>query len=74
MLGLAIDAEGNIVDAQLDARTVGVGLDRLRAADRAVFVTAGQTKHDIARTVVSSGLCTVIITDENTARALLEER
>lgn len=74
VLGRYIDAEGNIVDAQLDARTVGVGLDRLRAADRAIFVTAGPAKHDIARTVVSSGLCTVIITDENTARALLEER
>lgn len=74
VLGRYIDAEGNIVDAQLDARTVGVSLDRLRAADRAVFVTAGSAKHDIARTVVSSGLCTVIITDENTARALLEER
>lgn len=74
VLGRYIDAEGNIVDARLDGRTVGVGLDKLRAAERAFFVTAGPAKHDIARTVVSSGLCTVIITDENTARALLEER
>ncbi|GAB3598844.1 sugar-binding transcriptional regulator [Microbacterium tumbae] len=73
VLGRYIDAEGNIVDPQLDARTVGVGLDRLRAAKRAVFVTAGVAKHDIARTVVTSGLCSVIVTDENTARALLEE-
>ncbi len=74
VLGRYIDAEGNIVDPQLDARTVGVGLDRLRAAARAVFVTAGAAKHDIARTVVTSGLCSVIVTDENTARALLEEQ
>ncbi|GGD85047.1 sugar-binding transcriptional regulator [Microbacterium murale] len=74
VLGRYIDADGNIVDSQLDARTVGVSLDRLRAAKQAIFVTAGAPKHDIARTVVTSGLCSVLVTDENTARALLEER
>ena len=69
-----VDAEGNIVDSQLDARTVGVSLDRLRGAARAIFVTAGPAKHDIARTVVTSGLCGVLVTDETTARALLEEQ
>lgn len=73
VLGRYVDADGNIVDPQLDARTVGVSLDRLRAADRAVFVTTGEAKHDIARTVVTAGLCTVLVTDENTARTLLEE-
>ncbi|MGB4137132.1 MAG: sugar-binding domain-containing protein [Microbacterium sp.] len=74
VLGRYIDADGNIVDPALDARTVGIGLDRLRAADRAIFVTAGSAKHDIARTVVGTGLCTVLVTDEQTAKALLEEQ
>lgn len=74
VLGRYVDAEGNIVDSQLDARTVGVSLDRLRGAARAIFVTAGPAKHDIARTVVTSGLCGVLVTDETTARALLEEQ
>lgn len=74
VLGRYIDADGNVVDPQLDARTVGVGLDLLRAAKQAIFVTAGAAKLDIARTVVSSGLCSVLVTDETTARALLEER
>lgn len=73
VLGRYIDAEGNIIDPALDARTVGMPLQRLRAHDRAVFVTAGSAKHDLARTVVSAGLCTVIVTDEHTARALLED-
>ena len=73
VLGRYIDADGNIVDAELDARTVGIGLDALRAAERAIFVTAGPSKHDIARTVVSTGLCSIAVTDENTARALLED-
>lgn len=73
LLGRYIDADGNIVDPQLDARTVGVSLDRVREAPRSIFVTAGAAKHDIARTVVSNGLCSVLVTDESTARALLEE-
>ncbi|QAY60753.1 sugar-binding transcriptional regulator [Microbacterium protaetiae] len=73
VLGRYIDAEGNIVDPALDARTVGMPLQRLRSSDRAIFVTAGSAKHDLARTVVGTGLCTVIVTDEATARALVED-
>lgn len=74
LLGRYIDADGNIVDAQLDARTVGVALEHLRAAPRSIFVTAGAAKHDIARTVVSTGLCSIVVTDESTARELLEDK
>lgn len=73
VVGRYIDANGNIVDPALDERTVGLGLDQLRAARTAIFVVAGQSKHAVARAVVTSGLCTVIVTDEDTARALLEE-
>lgn len=74
VVGRYITADGQIVDPALDARTVGLGLDRLRAADTAIFVVAGSAKHDIARAVVTSGLCTVIVTDEATAESLMEER
>ncbi|MGN6325507.1 sugar-binding transcriptional regulator [Pseudolysinimonas sp.] len=73
VLGRFVDADGNIVDPALDERTVGLGLDRLRAAETAILVVAGRAKHDIARTVVTSGLCTVLVTDDATARALLED-
>lgn len=73
VLGRYIDVDGNIVDPQLDARTVGVALDQVRSAPRSIFVTAGAAKHDIARTVVSNGLCSVLVTDESTAHTLLEE-
>jgi deoxyribonucleoside regulator len=73
VVGRYIDANGNIVDPGLDERTVGLGLDQLRAAETAIFVVAGEAKHDVARAVVTSGLCTVLVTDEATARALLPE-
>lgn len=73
VLGRYIDADGNIVDPELDSRTLGLSFDRLRDAEQAIFVAAGEAKHHLARTVVSSGLCTTIVTDEDTARALLSE-
>ena len=72
VLGHYIDASGGIVDPELDARTVGLGLDELRAAQHSIAVIAGASKHEICRTVVASGLCTVLVTDEGTARYLLE--
>jgi len=74
VVGRYIDSAGNIVDAELDARTVGLGLDQLRSAKTAIFAVAGAAKHDVARAIVTNGLCTVLVSDESTARALLEEK
>lgn len=73
VVGRYIDANGNPVDPGLDERTVGLGLDELRRSETAILVVAGEAKHPIARAVVTSGLCSVIVTDEATAAALLEE-
>ncbi|TBN56383.1 sugar-binding transcriptional regulator [Glaciihabitans arcticus] len=73
VVGRYIDANGNIVDPGLNDRTVGLGLDRLKNAELAIFVVAGSAKHDVARAVVTSGLCSVIVTDEATANDLIKE-
>jgi deoxyribonucleoside regulator len=73
VVGRYIDANGNIVDPGLNERTVGLGLEELRGAKSAIFVVAGKAKHDVARAVVTSGLCSVVVTDESTAEALLEQ-
>lgn len=73
VVGRYINSSGTIVDPGLDERTVGLGLDELRSAETAIFVVAGSAKHDVAKAVVMSGLCTVLVSDENTARALLED-
>jgi deoxyribonucleoside regulator len=73
VLGRYIDAYGAVVDRTLDDRTVGIGLDRLRAAKQSIAVIAGEAKHRVAHAVVSSGLCTIIVTDEATALAVLRQ-
>ena len=72
VVGRYIDAAGRVVDAALDARTVGLSLDELRRADVLVAAIAGEAKRAVAAAVVASGLCTVLITDESTARHLLD--
>ena len=73
VIGRFIDADGNIIDPGLDRRTVGIDIEDLRRATRGIAVIAGQAKNDACRAVVNSGLCSVIITDEITARHLLGE-
>lgn len=71
VVGRYIDATGRIVDPELDRRTIGIRLDQLRSARNTIAVIAGSSKHAVARAVVCSGLCTTLVTDEATARALL---
>ncbi|TFD48845.1 sugar-binding transcriptional regulator [Cryobacterium frigoriphilum] len=72
VVGRYINARGDIVDAELDDRTLGIRLQQLRAAAVTIAVISGAAKHEIARAVVVSGLCTVLVTDEDTALALLD--
>lgn len=73
VVGRYIDAAGGIVDPGLDERTIGLPLEDLRAATRSIAVIAGPTKHAVADAVVSSGLATVLVTDEETATHLIEK-
>jgi deoxyribonucleoside regulator len=73
VVGRYVDAAGAIVDERLDERTIGLPLESLRAAQRSIAVIAGAAKHAVADAVVSSGLCTVLVTDEETATYLIEK-
>jgi deoxyribonucleoside regulator len=71
VVGRFIGADGKAVDAELDSRTVGLGMDALRRAETAIAVVAGEGKHPVARALVTSGICTVLVTDDQTASFLL---
>ncbi len=71
VVGRFITDDGQVADPELDSRTLGISLDELRAARTSIAVIAGLTKHRVAHAVVSSGLCTTLITDESTANHLL---
>lgn len=73
VLGRYIDADGHIVDHELDERTLGLTLDDLRAAKTAIVVASGVAKRAACRAVVANRYCSVLVTDEDTANELLQE-
>lgn len=70
MLGHFFDALGREVETSLTARTLSVGFRP--GGDRIVAIAGGADKHLAIRAVLASGRLSGLITDEPTARALLD--
>lgn len=72
MLGHFFDARGQRITNGLTARTMGVSLDT-RRRENIVALVGGQSKVAATKAVLASGLLSGLITDEQTAQALLAE-
>jgi len=71
MLGHFFDARGRILETTLTARTLAVDLDGRRDS-RIVAIAGGSTKIEAIRAVLSSARLKGLITDEATARSLVD--
>lgn len=67
------DASGNPVSSALDERVVGISLDDFRLIPRRVGVAGGLHKVPAIRGALSGGLLTTLVTDTDTARAVLDD-
>lgn len=72
MLGHFFDARGQRITNSLTARTLAVTLDA-RRRENIVALVGGQSKVAATKAVLTSGLLSGLITDEQTARPLLAE-
>lgn len=72
VLGHFVDRRGHIVDDELDARTIGLGLSDLQKCDQVIGVAAGIAKLDVTLGTLKAGLINVLVTDEATATFALE--
>lgn len=73
IMGRFVDRDGRVADSQLDDRTIGLRLESLAAKERVIGVAAGEDKHRIAAACLRAGYVTDLVTDEVTARRILEE-
>lgn len=72
VLGTVIDAEGQAIDHPINERVIGIGLDDLRGVPNVILAAGGANKLAVNRAVLRRGVVDTFVTDEATARALLE--
>ncbi|MDR1386622.1 MAG: TetR family transcriptional regulator [Propionibacteriaceae bacterium] len=69
-----ISADGQLVDPELDARTLSIDLDLVRRCPAVLAVASGAAKQAATVAAVKAGLCTGLITDSAIAAALWAAR
>jgi len=66
-----IDAEGKIVDSDIENRLISTSLEHIRGLENTIAVAAGAPKVDAIRAVLRGGYTDVLITDEATAQSIV---
>lgn len=68
-----LDAEGRLLDHPLNACTMSVGLDALKAARHIVLASGGKHRATAIMAVIRAIGCHTLVTDEHAARAMLAQ-
>ena len=69
-----IDKDGNLVDSTIESRLITTPLDTLRSLKNVIGVAAGEDKVEAIKAVLHGGYIDILITDEDTARKLLDRQ
>jgi deoxyribonucleoside regulator len=67
------DRDGKPVDADLDSRAIAISIDKLKEKAWSIGVAMGLEKVDAITGALKGGLVNVLITESDTAKALLEK-
>lgn len=73
ILSRYIDADGRIIDPDLDARTVALDLRFAAERELSIGICAGLSKRAVALACLRAGYLSALVTDEETALFLLED-
>jgi DNA-binding transcriptional regulator LsrR (DeoR family) len=72
IMGYILDAEGALIDHPINSRVIGVSLDELDRIENVILAAGGLHKVPIVTAALKRGLVDTLVTDENTATALLD--
>lgn len=71
-LGYYIDADGDVIDHELNRRIIGIPGDAFAGIPERIMISAGANKVRPLHAVLSRGFVDALVTDQGTARALLK--
>jgi DNA-binding transcriptional regulator LsrR (DeoR family) len=74
VLGTVVDAEGQPIPHPINERVIGIGIEDLGPIPNVILAAGGPHKVPIVRAILKRGVVNTLVTDETTARALLERR
>jgi DNA-binding transcriptional regulator LsrR (DeoR family) len=72
VLGVVLDAEGRPIRHPINERVIGMGLDDLGPIRNVILAAGGPHKVAVNRAILKRGVVKTFVTDEASARALLE--
>lgn len=72
VLGTVIDAQGRPINHPINERVIGMGLDDLEPIPNVILAAGGAHKVSVNRAILKRGVVNTLVTDEATARALLD--
>lgn len=67
------DVEGRICNRELDDRTVGISLNELRSKEFSIMISGGEAKIHSIKAALKGRYANVLITDQFTGKALLQD-
>lgn len=73
ILGQYFDQEGKILDLDLHQRTIAIPLNELKDMPNVLAVAGGRHKVDAILGAIRGGFIKILVTDEDTARKVLEK-
>ncbi|MEL6435413.1 MAG: sugar-binding domain-containing protein [Pseudomonadota bacterium] len=71
--GHILNAEGELIDHPINDRVVGVSLDDMADIDNVILAAGGLHKVPVIAAALRRGFVDTLVTDENTAQALLDQ-
>ena len=72
IMGYFLDAEGRLIDHQINERVLGIRLEDLDVLPNVIVAAGGAHKVPIIRAILRRGCVNHLVTDEHTARLLAE--
>ncbi len=71
ILGYMLDREGALIDHPINSRLIGIDLEDLRSIPNTILAAGGAHKIAIIQALLNLGYVNTLVTDEETARALI---